>query len=291
MVDGLARLVALGLLLVPLAAHAEVPKTEEERTAAMRTLDWKRGGGSFHLDGSSSTLVVDPKHITLLGADARRFFELSNGVAPAAGLEAMVIDPGSDSVVSLLSTREGYVRFDDWSDVDADAMLTDIKDGTAEANKKRAALGMGALSVVGWRQKPTLDKTQQTVSWAIEGRAGGEPLVNAVLLTFGRHGYEKLTWIGPGQLDPAPMLNQVRDNFRFDAGAQYADFRDGDKVAEYGIAALVATAVGAKVATKFGLIAMAALFLKKGWVVVIAVGAGLWGWLRKRAGGKAGPST
>ena len=36
---------------------------------------------------------------------------------------------------------------------------------------------------------------------------------------------------------------------------------------------------------------MAALFIKKGWVIVIAVGAGLWGWLRKRMGAKAGPTT
>ena len=65
------------------AARAEVPKTEEERTAAFRALEWKRGGGTFHLDGSSSTLVVGPQLLTLLGADARRFHELNNAVTAA----------------------------------------------------------------------------------------------------------------------------------------------------------------------------------------------------------------
>ena len=288
---GLGAIVVTIALLVPTLGWAQIPKTAEERGEAMRGLDWQRQGGAFHLDGSSSMLKVGPQHLTLLGHDARRFYELTNGVTPPTSLEATVVDRDTDALVMLRSTREGYVRFDDWADVDADAMMSEIKEGTTEANKQRRSVNISPIEVVGWRQKPTLDRDQHTVSWAIEARDGQETLVNASLLTFGRHGYEKLTWAGPGDLDPADLLNQVRAGFQFDSGATYADFRDGDKVAEYGVAALVASAVGAKVAAKLGLLAAALLFLKKGWILVLAVVGGLvslWRKLRKRRSSATG---
>ena len=64
------------------------------------------------------------------------------------------------------------------------------------------------------------------------------------------------------------------EGFSYKSGKTYAEFRSGDKVAEYGLAALVAGGAGAA-AVKLGLFAwLAKIFAKSGKAVVaLLVGA------------------
>ncbi len=88
-----------------------------------------------------------------------------------------------------------------------------------------------------------MDRAEQTVHWSIIGKSSSDnDLMNADVLTFGRYGYEKLIWAGPGNHDPRALLGVARAGFTFDTGAKYTDFHDGDKVATYGVAAVVAAA-------------------------------------------------
>ena len=84
----------------------------------------------------------------------------------------------------------------------------------------------------------------------------------------------------------------VFNSIKFNAGKRYTDFKSStDKVAAYGLAALVA-GVAAK---KLGLIALAGAFILK-FVKVFAIaalagGGGAWRWLKARAGGRSGTPT
>lgn len=72
-------------------------------------------------------------------------------------------------------------------------------------------------------------------------------------------------------------------SLEFDAGKRYADFQaETDKVAEYGLAALVA-GVAAK---KLGLLAMAGVFFAKFAKIIIAAGAVGLGLLGRVFGGR-----
>ena len=76
------------------------------------------------------------------------------------------------------------------------------------------------------------------------------------------------------------FLSKLLESFSFPVGGRYSDFRDGDKVAEYGIAGLVASVLGAKFAAKVGLFAAEPVLLKK-FGVFIVIGAGavvVWLW-------------
>ena len=64
----------------------------------------------------------------------------------------------------------------------------------------------------------------------------------------------------------------------FNQGSRYEDYIPGaDKVAAYGIGGLIA----GKVLSKAGLFALALVFLKKGWIVVVLAGAALWRGVRR----------
>ena len=69
-------------------------------------------------------------------------------------------------------------------------------------------------------------------------------------------------------------MDAVLGAFRYKLGNRYAEWRPGDKVAEYGLTALVAAGAGAA-AVKLGLFAfLGKLLAKAGKLVVVAV-AGL----------------
>ncbi|HVM79089.1 MAG TPA: DUF2167 domain-containing protein [Stellaceae bacterium] len=288
-----ARFGALGTLafcfLLPLAASAEIPSTPEARQAVLEKLQWQ-GAGKYQLTASKSSLDLPADYGIIQGAGAVAFYEAINGVNAPASLEAVILDPKAGDIVLFKSIREGYVKFDDWSDVDADGFLESMKEGTEEANKERAKHNVSPLKIIGWRQKPTLDPTTKTVSWALDLENDEGKLVNASVLIFSRYGYEQLTWAGDAKDDPNVFLSRIRAAYDFDAGARYGDFQPNDKVAEYGIATLVAGLVGAKVAAKFGLLALALVFLKKAWILVVIALSGV-GAFFKRLFGRRSPAV
>jgi uncharacterized membrane-anchored protein len=65
-----------------------------------------------------------------------------------------------------------------------------------------------------------------------------------------------------------PTFRNLLATYSFQTGQNYAEYRPGDKVAKYGLAALIVggAAVGA---AKLGLFAWLAVFLKKGWKLVV----------------------
>jgi uncharacterized membrane-anchored protein len=105
------------------------------------------------------------------------------------------------------------------------------------------------MHVVSWLEPPHYDKTSQTVTFALELKDDEGSWANAVALRLGRAGYTEFTWVGSiagfrnaaGRPD---LLNQALAAHAFEEGHRYLDFKDGDKVAAYGIAGLVATALG-----------------------------------------------
>ena len=77
------------------------------------------------------------------------------------------------------------------------------------------------------------------------------------------------------------------EGFDYKAGNKYSEYKKGDKVAKYGIAALVVGG-GAAVAAKTGLFAVFFKFLAKGgkavWIGIVAVFAGIWAGIRRLFG-------
>lgn len=280
----------IAFLAIVDAAIAKPPQNEQERQAAVNALRW-RDSEALTLPLSNGTLKASEPVKQLVGADAQSLYEILNGVDAPNGLEATLYDPRTNELVFYQKFGGGYVRLDDWEDVDADAMLKSVTEGTEEANAKRRAAGIAPLHVTGWLERPHLDRASNSVRWAIElTDEGGGPLVNSIALVLGRDGFEKLTWTGEKKVSERGLLKSGLAAFGFPIGERYEDYRSGDKVAEYGIAGLVAAVLGTKLAAKLGLVAVIAVFAKKfWWLVLVPITLG-YGWFKRVMAGRKPPT-
>lgn len=279
----------LSLLALGFTANAKVPQSEEERSAAIKALTW-RDGQTLTLPFSHGTLKAPNGVRQLLGGDAASLWEMLNAEEAPPGTEAAIFR--DKAVVFYQKVAGGYVRLDDWNDVDADAMLKAVSEDTEAGNANRRNTGLAALHVVGWLERPHLDRETNVVRWAFEGIDEQHgPIVNSVALVLGRDGFEKLTWIGKKDDVNRGLLSIAESSFSFPAGGRYADFRSGDKVAEYGVAGLVAAILGAKTVAKVGLLAGLVVFAKKFGIFLLIPIVALIAWLRRMSSHNKTPPT
>ncbi|PZP93812.1 MAG: DUF2167 domain-containing protein [Variovorax paradoxus] len=180
--------------------------------------------------------------------------------------------------------NEGYIKDDDAKDWNADELLTSLREGTEAANEERAKRGIAAIEVVGWAQKPQYDQAAHRLAWSAltrdKGDTGGEQGVNYNTYALGREGYISLNMVTAANAleKHKPEAMTLLGALQYDEGKRYADFNSStDKVAAYGLTALVAGAA----AKKLGLLAVIAAFLAKfAKVAVVAGGAAIWGFAK-----------
>lgn len=267
------------------ADQGPYPETEEALQAEFEKLVWQHEPVTYQFAASHSSVTLPQGYALLLGQEARRFLFLGNGVE-FPETEAVVADWDSGAIVSFEYVDSGYVTDDDWSELDPDELLQQIKDGTDAANEERKANNIPALHVKGWRELPRFDAETRTAYWSIElhdDETG--PVINASVIRLSRHGYSRLIWAGdPAQFSGSgAMLDGLMKAHAYDPGFRYADYVDGDVVAGFGIASLVAVAAGGEKSKGIiaAIIAAALIFLKKGWIVILAVLGGGWAAVKK----------
>ncbi len=192
----------------------------------------------------------------------------------------------------------GYVKDDEKDKIDADALLKSISEGTEEHNAERTKLGGAPMHVVRWWEAPHYDERTHNLTWAIlfKDDEGGE-VVNHNVRVLGRSGVMSVTLVEePAKIQAAkPAVDQVIGAFSYKPGKKYAEWVPGDKVAEYGLTALVAAGAGAA-AVKLGFFGFLLKILAKGGkaivAVVVALGAGVakfWNALRGKASARPAP--
>jgi uncharacterized membrane-anchored protein len=262
------------LAAVPAGAdQGPYPKTEEEIEAAYDRLNWQTSFGAYKLPKSHAVIQLRSGQALLLGADAERYSWLTSGIE-FPGTEAVLTynSTSTSSDVYFEWREEGYISDSDWADVDADQLLEEYRAGTDAANDERVANGFKPMQVAGWLEPPHYDKSTHTVTYAIELKDEDGSWANAFALRLGRAGYTEFTWVGSvglfqGAGGRPTLLNEALASHAFEEGYRYADYKEGDKVAAYGIAGLVAAAMGAKFGK--GLIAALIGFLIAGKKIII----------------------
>jgi uncharacterized membrane-anchored protein len=191
--------------------------------------------------------------------------------------------------VSLDYEDAGYIKDDDAKDWDAAELLQSLKDGTEAANEQRKEVGVAPIEVTRWVEKPNYDATGHRLIWSAELRLKGgndpDPGINYNTYLLGREGYISLNLVTTAKSVAADKSDarKLLATLRFKDGKRYQDFNSStDKVAAYGLAALVA-GVAAK---KLGLLATLGLFaVKFGKVIFVAIaaaGAGFAKWFKGR---------
>ena len=224
--------------------------------------------------------------------DARRVLEQLWGNPPDDSVLGMLV-PGDLEVtderswaVVLTYSDDGYVSDEDAAKINYSDMLKTMQEQTAAANEEREKAGYGAVTLVGWASPPRYDADKKKLHWAKELVFSGadQHTVNYDIRALGRGGYLSMNAVGGiGDLSYIQQgMGRVLNMVEFDAGHRYADFNDDtDKVAGYGLAALV----GGVAAGKMGLFAKLGVLLLglKKFAVFLVVGAAA---LLKRLFGK-----
>ncbi|CDR33517.1 DUF2167 domain-containing protein [Criblamydia sequanensis] len=228
---------------------SDLPEKEREIAIAFYSLDWK-DSGTHKLEQSNSTISLPEGYRLLIGDEAKKGRKLTCGDFENPNLEATVYNDDFENVIIFENLQGGYVSIDDWEDLDPESLLKSISENTEKANEERKKNGFNTLHVVGWVQKPLLDKLTNTVYWAIEAESADEgAIVNSVALRLGREGFEKIVWVTQKE-SYVPFGGHLEVMLRahsFDPGYRYSDYKEGDKMASYGIAALVAATMGGKI--------------------------------------------
>lgn len=260
-----AVLVCLSVFAVPLA-RAEEAADEEGLTAeeflAFAEIGFRPGPLTGSL-GDQAKVEVQEGWLFADAAGARKFLELTRNI-PSGDEVGVILSPDDDWWVLFSFDAIGYVKDDDKDDLDAKAMLDSIKKGVAAANKIHTERGEPTLEVVGWEKAPHYDEASHNLEWAPKAKSStGSEVVNYNTRILGRRGVMKIALIASPEVakQVMPQFRSLLAGFAFEKGSDYASFVQGDRVAEYGLAALVAGG-GLAVAAKSGL-------LQKFWKLIV----------------------
>ena len=271
-VGALRALFAVALLAATPGARAE--------EAPPDAVAWTPGPATVDLRGLAEVRL--PEALAFAGAEDTRKLLDSMGNTTDGSEVGLVVPKADDQSWFIVFewSAIGYVKDDDKDAIDADALLRSIRDGTEQANEWRKERGLPALHVVGWSQEPRYDERTHNLTWAVLARnESGRETVNYNVRVLGREGVMSVTFVDePRNLAAArPAVDEVIAAFTYKQGKTYAEWVPGDKVAEYGLTALVAAGAGAA-AAKLGLFGVLAKLLGKAGklVIVLVVGLGAW---------------
>lgn len=211
-----------------------------------------------------------PEGFMFLNGDQTRAMLQSAG-DPVSGNELGFLRPASGGWAVYFEFDDiGYIKDAEKEKLDAAKLLNNFREGTAAANKERAKAGSPSIEIIGWDKEPVYDPATQNLEWCLRARSDGHEFVNYNTRLLGRTGVmEVVLVVDPDNLDATlTEFRSVVAGHKFQTGQSYAEYRPGDKIAKYGLGALVlgGAAVGA---AKLGLFASLALFLKKAWKLVI----------------------
>jgi uncharacterized membrane-anchored protein len=243
----------------------------QSRVAAQDTsskLKWLKGPANAQLKDIAQIQV--PAGFGFLdGKSTRRLLETAG--EPTSGRELGMIETTNEDWSVFFDFNDiGYVKDDEKDKLNADKLLDSYKRGTAEQNKVRERNGRPPLEIVGWEVPPRYDETTHNLEWAIRATSAGQQILNYNTRLLGRKGVmEVVLIVEPDKLNEImPQYRSLLSSYSFNTGQTYAEYRQGDKIAKYGLAALVlgGAAVGA---AKLGLLAWVAVLFKKAWKLIV----------------------
>ncbi len=253
----------MSLLLAGFGITSHAASTDQEKEHARQllgSLGWVKSG-TVPVAGTAQFSVPDG-YVFLNPADTTKLMELMQN--PSNGREYFFSPEGMPWFAVLEYDQTGYVKDDE--KIDPDPLLDSIRRGTDASNEQRKSRGWAPLTIVGWKFPPRYDTEARRLEWAIDARSEGGSVVNYNTRVLGRHGVTSVTLVAaPEQLDQAVQEFKVAiRNFKYVDGERYDEYKQGDKVAQYGLAALV-TGGAAAVAVKSGA-------FKWLWKVIVGVG-------------------
>jgi len=207
-------------------------------------------------------IVIPAQYVFTEAAGTRKALEMMQN--PTSGRELGLLRPKTGEWFVVFRFADiGHVKDDEKDKLDPVEILRSIREGTEAANETRKKNGWEVLKVLGWDQPPRYNAETHHVEWAVRAKSADHDVVNFNIRYLGRRGVMEANLVCDPQLLARilPEARRVLAEFSFNPGERYAEFKSGDRVAEIGLATLIAGGAAA-VALKTGL-------LQKFWKLIV----------------------
>jgi uncharacterized membrane-anchored protein len=261
----------LVLLTFSLSSPSASLAEDDEKGGKQHKINWTKGPATGSLEGWAEINVPDG-YILANGKDTRALMVAMGNIV--SGNEVGFLAPTNIAWFIVFEFDEvGYIKDDEKKDLQAESMLKNIQASTEESNKIRRGNGHPGITIIGWEKEPHYNEQTHNLEWSIRAKDdNNEMILNHNTRLLGRKGVMKATLVvAPDKLpEVLPDFNSRIAEFQFKSGQKYSEFRQGDKIAKYGLAALVAGGAAA-VAVKTGLLQK---LLKP--LIIAAAAAGIW---------------
>jgi uncharacterized membrane-anchored protein len=229
--------------------------------------------------GDEATVGIPNGYAFLSALDTRRFMEIQGNLPTN---NAYAIGPKNLRWFALFKFEPiGYVRDDE--KIDPDELLQTLQENNKDGLEERKSKGLPLLYLLGWYVPPHYDVQTRRLEWGTKLRSEQNGIiVNYTIKILGRGGVMDAVLVS----DPTLLDSDIREfkgvlnGYSFSPGSRYAEFRSGDKIAEYGLSALIVGGAAAAV-VKSGALKGLIKFL---WVGIAAVVAGVGGTVKRLFG-------
>lgn len=277
------RIFSVLAIALTCAMSQPVLAAEKQMTAEEFEAQLHYQQGQIKLPGGKAVLNVPENFRYLDPEDSRKILEQAWGNPPGGKTLGMLF-PSDVSPLSregwgvvISYDHDGHVSDSDAKEIDYDDLLKNMQDETSEASKERVKQGYEAIKLVGWAEPPSYNGSNHKMYWAKELKFGnmGENTLNYNIRVLGREGVLVLNAVaGMNQL--GQIKHEMQDVLAFSnftKGNRYEDFNaNTDKVAEYGLAALIGGAVAAKTGLLAKLVALLIAGKKAIIIGLVAIG-------------------
>tara|TARA_B100000963_G_scaffold213298_1_gene185929 strand:+ start:645 stop:1292 length:648 start_codon:yes stop_codon:yes gene_type:complete len=167
---------------------------------------------------------------------------------------------------------DGYVKLDDWKNVNSNNLLSELRE-IAKANavylKEK---NLDYVNKIDWIYKPALNQENKSVSYSykVDWNSGQQSMESKNLI-LGKKGYLESAFVVEYKKDidlkyESDFSKDFVNGVIFNEGFKHSDYKPGDKIAAAGIGGLVAGSLGVKALAKTGVLAK----LLKFWWILLA---------------------
>ncbi|KPA99215.1 DUF2167 domain-containing protein [Pseudomonas asplenii] len=273
-------------------APAPTASEQPHQTAEQWLATLKQQHGNITLPSGIATLQLNNEFYYLSPDDTERLLTEAWGNPPGHKTLGMIIptavsplaDNGWGVIISY--KNDGHISDDDAAKIDYADLLKQMQADDKEDNKERRKQGYAGLTLLGWAEPPSYDQGTHKMYWARELKAddADQTTLNYSIRVLGREGVLELNAVAA--MADLQTIKQETPKIlaftNFTDGNRYADYdAKTDKLAPYGLAALVAGGIAAK-AGLFAKIGVALLAFKKFIILGLVAIAGFLGKLFKR---------
>ena len=131
----LYNFIILFLIFNALAIDRNIPKTDEERDRAWASLNWRDGPLVVNYNKANSKISIPSNFKILEGKDAHQILYWMNGI-DYDYVDVYAMGKNYEQYM-VFYTDSGYVKTDDWTDVDPNKFLKEIKENYKSSNETR----------------------------------------------------------------------------------------------------------------------------------------------------------